>query len=78
MLAFAIGGFWGFLVWIKRQFLDSVYATKQELREHTDELEQRLDSHEQKGIQRYIDLKDTINDNHDEIKDLIIKQIASI
>lgn len=76
MVAFTVGAFWGVLVWMKKQFIDSVYATKQDLRQTKEELEDRMAAHEQKDSERYETLTRTVNDNHDEIKDLIIKHLG--
>ena len=73
IVVFVIGGTWGLLVWLKQQFIDNVYATKVELRTVTNEVEEKLASHERADMDRYTDLNKTISDNHDEVKNLIIK-----
>lgn len=75
MIAFVLGAVWGALVWMKRQFLDSVYATKHEVRMATEELEGKMQAHEDKDNDRYHALMEKMNDNHDEIKDLIIEKL---
>lgn len=72
MALFIIGSIGGTIVWAKKQLLDNVYATKKELRQTRDELEEKMDAHEKADMDRYLELTHTINDNHDEIKTLII------
>lgn len=63
---------WGLLMWGKKQFIDNVYATKKEVREAEKRLENKMQEHEAKDIERYDNLTHTVNSNHNEIKDLII------
>lgn len=73
IVVFLIGGLWGLLVWLKQQFIDNVYATKQELRKTTDEIEGKMALHEKADLARYDSMRKTMNDNHDEVKNLIIR-----
>jgi len=75
-LAIMGAGFWGVIVWLKRQFIDNVYATKTDLSQTKMDLEAKMSEHEQRDSERYETLTNVVNDNHDEIKDLIIKHLA--
>jgi hypothetical protein len=75
IIAFALGVLWGIIVWMKRQFLDNVYATKKEVNEAKEELEKRMDVHEVHDAKRHMDISETINKHHDEIKNLIIQHL---
>jgi len=73
IVVFFIGGIWGIIVWLKQQFIDNVYATKQELRKTTDEIESKLANHEKADLARYDEIRKTMSENHDEVKNLIIR-----
>jgi hypothetical protein len=73
MVVFFIGAAWGFLVWMKKQLLDNVYATKLELHKTAEELEEKMAIHEKHDAVRYTELRQVISDNHDEVKSLIIR-----
>lgn len=73
IILFGIGAAWGFLMWIKRQLLDNVYATKVELHKTAEELEEKMAVHEKHDAVRYTELRQVISDNHDEVKSLIIR-----
>lgn len=72
IVAFALAAVWSLTVWMKRQFLDNVYATKKEVEERTGIIEDKIAAHEKSNVVRYIELQKTINKNHDEMKDLVI------
>jgi len=76
IVAFALAAVWGLIVWMKRQFLDNVYATKKEVRSVQEELETKMTLHETHDAERYESLTNQMNSNHDEIKDLIIRHLA--
>ena len=75
--ALVLGAVWGALVWLKKQFIDSVYATKQDLRETKEELEDRMDSLDKRDSLRYENLTKTMHDKSDEIKDLITHHLGN-
>ena len=73
----------GLIMWAKKQMIDNVYATKQELRQAEERLEHQLERHEVADVERYeelqkahLELHKTIAANHDEMKTLIITQIV--
>jgi hypothetical protein len=73
---FLLGALGGLIMWAKKQTIDNVYATKEEVRKTEERLENRMDIHEKADVARYDELQKTIAHNHDEMKTLIITQIV--
>lgn len=73
---FLLGATGGIMAWLKRQLIDNVYATKEEVNAAIVKLEEEIVAHEKKVEERYNDIYNLIADNHDEIKDLIISQLS--
>lgn len=74
---FLLASLGGLIMWAKKQTIDNVYATKQELHETREELEEKLDKHEAADVARYNELQHTIAYNHSEMKTLIIEQLGN-
>lgn len=66
----------GGLVWVKRKVLNDVYATKEEMLACRASLADRLDAHEYEERRQFEKMQGHMQDNHDEIKDLVIEILA--
>lgn len=76
-LLFAIiGAASGGVMWVKRKVINDVYATKEEMRACRSDLEKKFDRHEAAEVRRMEALTSRMNDNHDELKNLIIEQLS--
>ena len=63
------------IMWTKKQFIDNVYATKKELHELEDHLDDKIEDHEKKGMERHLAFQKEISANHSELKTLIIHHL---
>lgn len=77
VVVFLVGAVGSTAVWVKKQLIDDVYATKEEMNAAILNIEKELASHEKKVDERYLEIYNLINENHDEMKDLIISQIGN-
>jgi hypothetical protein len=75
-----IPGAWKLAMMYKRKLLDEVYATKEELRTSIelvrDDVHQTITEHAKEDYQFQRELNEKMDENHNEIKDLIIKYLG--
>lgn len=60
------------IMWIKKQLLDNVFATKREVRQLGVHLDEKIAAHEKSGLERHMSFQKEISANHSELKTLII------
>ena len=64
------------IMWMKKQLLDNVFATKREVRALEDHLDHRIDAHEKAGMERHLSFQKEMSANHSELKTLIIHALG--
>ena len=64
-------------MWMKKQLLDNVFATKREVRQLEEHLDNRIDAHERAGLERHLSFQKEISANHSELKTLIIHHLGN-
>lgn len=64
------------IMWMKKQLLDNVFATKREVRMLEEHLDHRIDAHEKAGMERHLSFQKEMSANHSELKTLIIHALG--
>lgn len=65
------------IMWMKKQLLDNVFATKREVKLLEEHLDHRIDAHEKAGLERHLSFQKEISANHSELKTLIIHHLGN-
>ena len=76
LVAGLVAGTGAMIMWMKKQLLDNVFATKKEVRELSQHIDRRFTDGERNAMERHMQFQKEIASNHSELKTLLIHTLS--